>query len=349
MCTPTSREQQYTWSLYPVILSSIYHLILSSQLILFSSPLATVAGSGVEGYNGDNIDPLTADLNFPVGILVDNDKNIYFADKNNHRVRMINITENKIYTVAGNGETGYNGDSQPATEASLFYPYGVVIGIHGNLIVTDKNNNRIRKIDLKTGLISTIAGTGGGGGYNGENIPALEAAINLPKDVSVDLAGNIYFTDKFNNLVRKIDITTGIIINMAGNGTYGFNGDDIPATSAYLRYPTGMVIDDEGNVFFADKNNNRVRFVNITTGLIHTCAGNGNYGFSGDGEQAVNALMFSPYGVAGDLHGREKGNLYFSDKNNNRIRMVDMKSGIITTVAGTGHAPTQKGEQPIEV
>ena len=233
--------------------------------------ISTIAGTGVSGYNGDGIAATTATLNVPEGITVDAFGNVYIADIWNHRIRKIIASTGIISTIAGTGTAGYNGDGIAATAAQLNYPYGVALDPTDNVYVADESNHRIRKIDISTGIINTIAGTGTAG-YNGDGIAATVADLNFPEAVVYDAAGNIYIPDAWNYRVRKITVSTGIINTIAGTGVYGFSGDGGAATAATLDYPGSVAIDTAScNMYIADENNNCIRVVTGLTG----CTPNG--------------------------------------------------------------------------
>jgi sugar lactone lactonase YvrE len=181
-----------------------------------------------------------------------------------------------------------------------------------------------------------IASQAGNGvlGYSGDGGPAASAEFSSPTGVAVDSSGNLYIVDADNNRIRKVTASTGIITTVAGNGTAGYSGDGGAATSAELDTPFGVAVDASGNLYIVDVNNDRIRKVTASTGIITTVAGNGTWGYSGDGGTATSAELFSPFGVAVDA----SGNLYIADSGNNRIRKVTASTGIITTVAGNGTA-----------
>jgi trimeric autotransporter adhesin len=263
-----------------------------------------VAGDGTAGYNGDGIAATTAELNNPIGVGIDDSGNIYFADAYNNRVREVN-TFDIINTIAGNGTLGYNGDGIAATAAELKEPTGVAVGGSGNIYIADWLNQRIRQVNT-SGIISTVAGNGTGGG-NGDGGAATSAELDDPQGVAEDSSGNIYIVDVFNQRIREVN-TSGIISTVAGNGTGGYNGDGIAATAAELGSPRGVAVDGSGNIYIADWNNNRIREVN-TSGIISTVAGNGIAGYNGDGIAATAAELYDPYGVAVD----GSGNIYIAD------------------------------------
>jgi len=275
--------------------------------------ITTVAGNGIFGYSGDGGPATEAQLSFPNGVAVDTSRNLYISDSYNHRIRKVD-QNGIITTVAGNGTSGYSGDGGPATEAQLGYPYGVAVDTSGNLYIAESGNNCIRKVD-QNGIITTVAGNGTFG-YSGDGGPATEAQFLSPNWVAVDTSGNLYIADRGNNRIRKVD-QNGIITTVAGNGTYGYSGDSGPATEAQLRNPHGVAVDTSGNLYIADKRNGRIRKVN-QNGIITTVAGNGTFGYSGDGGPATEAQLGYSYGVAVDT----LGNLYISDINNRCIRKV---------------------------
>jgi sugar lactone lactonase YvrE len=284
--------------------------------------ISTVAGTGTQGYSGDGGPARIAELYLPTGVAVDAVGNIYFAD--NQRIRKVTASTGIITTVAGSGVQGYSGDGGPALSAKLNWPWAVAVDAAGNIYFTDTDNQRIRKVAVSTGIITTVAGTGTAG-YSDDGGPATGAQLNSPFGIAVDAAGNIYFADHFNNRIRKVTASTGDISTVAGSGTQGFSGDGATATSAEIYYPTSVAVDTVGNLYIADDVNDRIRKVTASTGIIQTLAGTGSTGYSGDGGPATSGELFWPYGVAVDT----AGNIYIADKNNNRIRAV-----------GSGRAPT---------
>jgi len=239
---------------------------------------------------------------------VDAAGNLYIADSGNNRVRK--VSNGVITTVAGNGVLGFSGDNGPAISANLGLPSGLVLDPDGSLYIADGGNGRIRKVS--NGVITTVAGNGIGYGLNGDNGPALSANLNGPSGLALDSAGNLYIADSGNSSIRKV--SNGLITTVAGQGRYGFGGDDGPATSAYLTAPTGLAVDSADNLYIAD--DSRVR--KISHGMITTVAGNGTLGFSGDDGPATNAELESPAGIAVDA----AGNVYVADPYNSRIRVL---------------------------
>ena len=232
--------------------------------------------------------------------------------------------EGIITTIAGNGVRGYCGDGIPAVNSCFSEPWGLDVDAQGNVYVADRYNNRIRMIGTD-GIIHTVAGTGASG-FSGDGGPATQATFNATSSVVVNPEGGFYFTDHYGHRIRKVD-ADGIITTYAGTGVSGFCGDGGPATSACLKYPDGMALDIDGNLYVADGQNHRVRKID-TSGIITTVAGDGVFGHSGDGGPATDAHVTGPQGLAFD----SQGNLYIAS-HITVLRMVDT-NGIITTVGG---------------
>ncbi len=289
--------------------------------------MTTIAGNGIVGYAGDGGLAVNANLNSPYDVHADTTGNIYIADRLNNVIRKIN-TAGIISTVAGSFSPGFSGDGGSATSATLSGPTGITTDLSGNLYIADNLNNRIRKVNT-SGMISTFAGTNFSSliGSKGDGGPAISALLNYPSGIAIDSLQDLYIADRGNYTVRKIN-SSGIITTVAGNNTYGYSGDNGPATSAKLQNPVSVARDKKGNLFIAD--NIRIRKVN-TSGIITTYAGSGIMGYSGDGGPATTAAMNELLAVATDKYG----NVYVADKN--RIRKIDTNR-IITTIAGTGTA-----------
>jgi trimeric autotransporter adhesin len=250
-----------------------------------------------------------------------------------------------ISTFAGNAKIGYSGDGGAAVSAELWAPSGVAVDASGDLYIADIAGNVVRKVTASTGIITTVAGDSTymgadtHGGYSGDGGPAVSAELNGPVGVALDASGNLYIADDGNDVIRKVAAATGIITTVAGlPGGSGFSGDGGPAVKAHLNHPFGIAADASGNLYIADTQNNVIREVSASTGIITTAAGNGYGagtnpgGFSGDNGPATSAELSYPEGVALDI----SGNLYIADTLNMRVREVDASNGIITTVAGNG-------------
>ncbi len=295
---------------------------------IHAQTITTIAGTGLQGYNGDNIAASIAQIGRASGVKVDANGNVYIADYLNNRIRKIG-TNGFISTIAGTGTAGYNGDNMAGSITNLNLPEAIALDTFGNVFIEDTYNHRIRKLGTN-GFITTVAGNGVAG-YNGDNRSAIDANLNYPSDgILIDPAGNIIISDSYNNRIRKVS-TTGIITTIAGTGTAGYNGDNILAVNASIYYPYALALDADGNLYFADGLNHRIRKIN-TAGIITTMAGTGTAGYNGDNMLATSARLNTPEGIAFDA----AGNLFISDYFNHRIRRVDKNTGLITTVVGTG-------------
>ena len=325
--------------------------------------LTTPAGTGVAGPLGDGRRAIRASLSSACGGAVDHSGNLVIADGRHDRIRVVAaatgsfygraMTGGDIYTVAGNGTGGFSGDGGPASKAELDLPGGVLVDADGNLVITDTGNQRIRVAAAATGTFYGKAMTGGdiytvaGDGTDGlgDGGPASKAELRSPGGVAVDAAGNLLIANPGYNRIRVVAASTGTfygkamtggdIYTVAGDGTGGFSGDGGPATKAELG-AGGVAVDAAGNLLIADTYNQRIRVVAARTGTfygramtggdIYTIAGDGTFGFSGDGGPATAAELRSPGGVATDGHG----NLLIADTGSNRIRTVAASSGSST-------------------
>ena len=316
------------------------------------SIINTAAGNGTTGFSGDGGQAIDASFDFPRAPGFDSAGNLYISDYNNNRVRKV-APNGIITTIAGNGTRASAGDGGPATSAELNQPAGTAVDSAGNIYIAETGAQRIRRVDGVTGIITTVAGTGVAG-YSGDGGIATTALLNNPQNPNFDNAGNLYFADYDNNRIRKITISTGIITTVAGNGAAATTGNGGPATAASLNGPVSVVFDGAANLYISERNGNVVRRVAAATGIISTFAGNGTAGFSGDGGPATSAEFNQTYGLAFDA----AGDVFISDVLNQRIRMVSITTGFVTTIAGNGTvgfsgdggaATSAEFNQPIEL
>jgi len=291
-----------------------------------SPVISTVAGNGIGGFSGDGGSAMQASLAYPEGVAVAADGSLYIAEASNHRIRRID-PDGIITTVAGNGTYRFSGDGGPAVQAGLGFPRGVAVAADGSLYITDWWNHRIRRVG-PDGIITTVAGNETYG-FSGDGGPAVQASLDWPWGVAVAADGSLYIADADNDRIRRVG-PDGIISTVAGNGIYGFSGDEGPAVQAGLRYPPGIAVAMDGSLYIADADNGRIRRVG-PDGIISTVAGNGTYRFSGDGGPAVQAGIDWPWGVA----VAADGSLYIASLRDSRIRRVG-PDGTISTVAGNG-------------
>ncbi len=237
-----------------------------------------------------------------------------------------------IVAFAGTGTQGWSGNNGPALNARLNRPRGIHKNSAGNVYIADRSNHQIRYVDAVSDNIYAVAGVGTVSGYNCNNCNPLTARLDSPQGVFIDGSGNVYIADTSNHIVRKV-IAGGNIVNVAGTpGTQGSSGDGGAATSARLRSPGDVALDNAGNIYIADTGNCKIRKVDAVTSFISTYAGTGTCGYNGNGGSATSTRLNSPRQLAFD----SAGNLYVADTSNNRIRKIDKITGIVTTVAGGG-------------
>lgn len=279
--------------------------------------ITTIAGTGVAGFFGDDGVATKARLNSPSSVTLDILGNIYISDYSNDRIRRVDAVTNIITTVAGTIRGGFSADGILATTSELYGPNGVAFDASGNFYIADSMNNRIRKVDAVTKIITTVAGTGVAGYSGGNGVAATTARLDHPSGLSIDVSGNIYIADSNNNLIRRVDAATNIITTVAGTGAAGFNGDNINAKKAEFRIPSGIAIDATGNIFVADRGNSRVRIIDAVTHNVTTYAGSGVPGYSNN-VPATSARLVGPVGVAVDA----AGNVVIADFDGNRVRYI---------------------------
>ncbi len=299
-----------------------------------SGIISTIAGTGVAGFTGDGGPAAGAALNNPAGLALDGDGNLYIADMYNERIRKIDLSGN-ISTVAGNGYHGgwmgaAFGNGGPATDAALVYPIALAVSCSGEMYISEYGSQRVRKVDAN-GIISNFAGTARAG-YNGDGLPATVAELNHPHGIAIDVEGNVYIADAWNNRVRVVEATTGKMWTYAGNGAAAYAGDGMPKGSASLWIPWGLTFDACGNLYICDYNNNAVRVVDKSSTYISTFAGNGQrgWGYTGDGGPATDASIYLPSSLAIDGFG----NIYIADYGNNLIRLIGSTGYAARSYAG---------------
>jgi len=325
------------------LLTIVFALLLALPLcagaqtpaVTLAPTINTVAGnySLGAGYTGDSLAPTAATLNSPKGIAFDPLGNLYIADTKNNVVRQVNAATQTITTFAGTGAPGYGGDNGPAIGAQLAGPTGVASDAAGNIYIADSVNNVVRRVDVLTQNITTVAGGGTPASGNGDGGPATSATLSGPRGVVVDAYGNLYIADFGNNEIRRVDFLTNKITKFAGGGTPASGiGDGGLATAAVLSGPSAVALDANGNIYISDTNHNVVRQVNANTLIIATVAGNYllDPGYSGDTGLATGAQLNKPTGLVFDA----AGNLYISDQSNEVVRAVNPATQMIVTVAG---------------
>jgi sugar lactone lactonase YvrE len=286
------------------------------RLELKSRKLTTVAGSGQAGNSGDGGPATAAALGQPYEVRFDKGGNLFFVDMPNHSVKRVDRKTGIITTIAGTGDAGFSGDGGPAVKAQFRQPHSIAFDKQGRLLICDIGNHRVRRIDLKTGMIETYLG-------NGEKLPTPDGAtikgtpFNGPRAIDVDDAGNLYLALREGNAVYKIEPKTERITHIAGTGSKGYSGDGGPAKAAALNGPKGIALARNGSLYLADTENHAIRQVNLRTGTIQTVAGNGERGDGPDGKPR-GCRMNRPHGV----FAARDGSIYIADSESHRIRLL---------------------------
>ncbi len=311
------------------VLSSLAFVLFAAQAFAQTRVITGAAGTGTAGYSGDSGPATAAKLNSPNDVTVDSTGDVYIADRNNNRVRKIDVSTGAITTVAGSGIAGWFFSGGPALFASLDHPSGVAVDSSGNLYIADLLENdisRIHKVTIANNRISRV------------DLPVL---LKGAVAIALDSSGHLYIAEQAGHRIRKVTLSSGASTVIAGTGAPGFSGDGGPASSAAMNSPVNLAIDSAGNIYFADSVNNRIRKIAAGTGIITTVAGSGASGgpggFSGDGGPATAAEFNNPRGVTVD----GAGNIFIADTLNRRIRRVSAKTGIVTTIVSgdmTGEA-----------
>lgn len=238
----------------------------------------------------------------------------------------------EIVTIAGTGKAGFSGDGGPALKAGCNQTFGLEIGPDGTLYWCELDNHLVRRLDLKSGIISTIAGTGGVKGFDGDGGPATKAKMNGPHELRFDAAGNLIVADSFNNVVRKIDMKTGVITTIAGTGKAGFSGDGGPAAKALLDNTISVVRDRDENLLICDINNHRIRQVDPKSGIITTWAGTGVKKSTTDGSPLAGSPLYGPRTLA----VADNGDVIIALREGHAVYRYDAKAKTLHHVAGTG-------------
>lgn len=277
------------------------------------------AASSTKRYGGDGRTAVQAQLNFPTAVAVDREGNVYIADTMNHRVRMVDPVTGVITTLAGTGQARFSGDGGPAGQAALNEPAALAVDDQGRLYIADQSNHRIRMVDLETCVIQTVAGTGVAT-YDGDGKPAVDTALAGPSGLAL-VADRLYIADTFNGRVRCVELSSGLMTTVAGDGgVYRYESpSDAPSPS--LSRPTGIAFDHEGRLFVTDSDNHVIRQWDRESMVAVCMAGQGVPRYSGDGGAAREAGLCYPFGIVAD----RDGTLLVADTFNHRIRMLSLE------------------------
>jgi streptogramin lyase len=278
--------------------------------------LTTVAGNGQKAYAGDGGPAAGAGFSAPHEIRFDSDRNLFVVERDAHVVRRVDAKTGLVSTVAGTGAAGFSGDGGAATSAQLRQPHSIAFGRPDTLLVCDIGNHRIRSVNLKTGTISTFAGTGERGATPDEG-PLEGAPLNGPRSIDTDPDGNVYLVLREGNAVFRIDGKTRQLTRIAGTGETGYSGDGGPALAARFNGPKGIAYAQDGSLYVVDTENHVIRRVDLASGVITTVLGNGQRGDGPDGNP-LGCRMARPHGVF-----YSRGALYVTDSESHRIRVLE--------------------------
>jgi sugar lactone lactonase YvrE len=306
-------------------------LLASTARAVAAAPVvSTVIGTGSPGYSPQQV-------NNPYGLAIGPDGALYFCDLDNQRIRRIDVQSHHVRSIAGNGEKGYSGDGAAALDARLNMPHEIQFDASGHLYIAERDNHVVRRVDARTGVISTVAGTGVAG-FAGDGGPAVRAQLRQPHSIAIDRSGQrLLICDIGNHRIRELNLVTGGITTFAGTGERQPTPDGAPLDGTALNGPRTIAVDRRGNMYLALREGNAIYRVDVKRRTIHHVAGTGEPGYAGDGGPARRARLNGPKGLAWS-----RDRLFIADTESHVIRRIDLQSGIITTVLGVG----QRGDGP---
>jgi DNA-binding beta-propeller fold protein YncE len=297
----------------------------------------TLLGNGTAGSRQEASDAAQALVNNPYGVVIGPDAALYFCEVDTGRTRRLDLATRRLTTMAGNGQKAYAGDGGPALAASFSAPHEIRFDAGRNLFVVERDAHVVRRVDAKPGAVSTVAGTGPAG-FSGDGGPATSAELPQPHSIAFDAAGHLLVCDIGNQRIRAVNMKTGAISTYAGTGERRATPDEAPLEGTPLNGPRSIDTDPEGNVYLVLREGNAVFRIDGASRRLTRIAGTGATGYSGDGGPAIAATLNGPKGIA---YAPDRS-LYVVDTENHVIRRVDLRTGIITTVLGTG----QRGDGP---
>jgi sugar lactone lactonase YvrE len=297
----------------------------------------TVAGTGAAGYRPEIAEAALTPVSNPYGVTVGADEALYFCEVDTGYTRRMDLKTARVTTIAGNGQKGYAGDGGPAPSASMTAPHEIRFDRDRNLYIVERDSHVVRRVDARTGIVSTVAGTGVAG-FSGDGGPAAAAQLRQPHSIAFDASGNLLICDIGNGRIRSVDMTSGVIATFAGTGERRAAPDDARLEGTPLHGPRSLDTDADGNVYVVLREGNAVLQIDPRNRRVRRVAGTGETGFSGDGGPALAATFNGPKGIA---CGADRS-LYVVDTENHAIRRIDLASGTISTVLGTG----KRGDGP---
>lgn len=306
--------------------------LLCRQHVVRAAEIETVAGAGGAANNGSAGLAAAININQPFGVDVGPDGALYITEVGHHRVFRLDLKSQQLTTVAGSGKKGYAGDGGPATQAELNEPYEVRFDPQGNMYFVEMMNHVVRRVDAKTGMISTVAGDGQIG-FAGDGGPARQARFSRPHSIVLDAKGGLYVADIGNHRIRHIDLAAGIVTTIAGNGKLGLPVAGDVAVGKPVSGPRALFLRDE-TLWVALREGHSIWSLDLKTGRWSHVAGTGERGFAGDGQQATQAKLDGPKGIALG----PQGDVFVVDTENQVIRRIDPQRNFIETIAGRGPA-----------
>jgi len=322
-------------------------LIASSSAFGLQAPsqrVSTIAGTGTLGMAADGGAADSSPINNPFGLVIGPDGALYWAEFGSHRILRLDLGSKKISVIAGNGTRGYSGDGGPADKAQLNTPHEVRFDSKGNIFVAERDNHVVRFVDMKTRIISTAAGTNVAG-FSGDGGPADKAQLSQPHSIALDRSDNVFICDIVNNRIRRIDPKTGMISTYAGTGARTPAPEEGGLADTSLPGPRSIDVAPDGKMYLVLREGNKLFVIDPAAGRLKHLAGTGELGYTGDGGPALAAKFGAPGNALNGPKGiaySPDGSLYVADTENHVVRKIDLQTGIVSTVVGTG----QRGDGP---
>jgi DNA-binding beta-propeller fold protein YncE len=336
--SPTKEDRVFRVSRRHFLYSAVAGAALPGLATAQTPRVRTLLGTGIAGSQQEPASGSQSLVNNPYGIVVGPDGGIYFCEVDTGRTRRYDAGADRLTAAAGDGQKRYQGDGGAALSASFSAPHEIRFDRQGHLFVVERDAHVVRRVDATTGVVTTVAGTGMAG-FSGDGGPAATAQLRMPHSIAFDAGGRLLICDIGNSRIRAVDTAAGSISTYAGTGDRGAVPDDGPLDGAALNGPRSIDTDPEGNVFLVLREGNAVFKIDARTRRLQRVAGTGTTGYSGDGGPAAAATFNGPKGIAYSAADRS---LYVVDTENHVIRRVDLQSGIVTTVLGTG----ERGDGP---